>query len=152
MMKKKSLLWMSVLLLIGGTLCAFRCENIDETDSILGYWQSTQVIDCGTWGYYFQADGTIKRWSIYVNGESSDYSETDWGIFWYEHPAEFPNSTGIIIKESDIDPNPDELYYAIESLTESRLVIRVYGGLAGTPYENGTSLEYKKLPGKPKIK
>ena len=42
------------------------------------------------------------------------------------------------------DPNPDELYYKVMSVTKNSLVIRTFGGFFGTPLEKGTDVVYKK--------
>ena len=47
------------------------------------------------------------------------------------------------------DPNPDEMYYTITSLTKDRLVIRSWGGFAGTPLEKGYDTVYKKMSNMP---
>jgi len=48
-------------------------------------------------------------------------------------------------RPKDSNPNPDELYYKVMSVTKNRLVIRTYGGFFGTPLEEGTDVEYKKI-------
>ena len=146
-MKKKSLLWLSVfLLMLAG--CSSDDDEITINDNtILGYWEYTGAITGNviSTGLYFQKDGKIKYWFINPRNE---YNETDWGLWWIEEYSGlgYEKSNAILIKEgSNKTPNPDELYYNIESLTESRLIIRVFGGIAGTPYENGYDLEYRKL-------
>ena len=47
------------------------------------------------------------------------------------------------------DPNPDEMYYNITSLTKNRLVIRSWGGFAGTSFEKGYDTVYKKMTSMP---
>ena len=76
-------------------------------------------------------------WSL-CQGE---YAEEEWGTWWSENGEIYINDHfGLVV---------DGLYYKIVSLTESRLVIHVWGGFAGTPYEKGYDEEYKKLSNKP---
>ena len=145
---------MSMLLLISGMLCACSSDEEDETSMLdemsmlYGYWEYAGITyDGGPLGFYFQKDGKIKSWHISIN--DGEYSETNWGLYWYEETVGNEKSMNINIKVGNREPNPDEMYYAIETLTESRLVIRVFGGFKGTPYEDGYNLEYMKLPGKP---
>ena len=62
-MKKKSLLWMSVLLLMSGMLCA--CSSDDDGEWIVGEWTAShhsknpQSYDTDDmWFFTFKADGT----------------------------------------------------------------------------------------------
>ena len=43
----------------------------------------------------------------------------------------------------------DELYYAVTSLTKYHLVLRIYGGLAGTSFEKGYDEVYMKMASMP---
>ena len=150
-MKKNRLLWLSVFLLMLAGCSSDDDEIATNNKEILGYWEYTGAITGNviSTGLYFQKDGKIKYWSI---NPKNEYNETDWGIWWIEEVVGYApgKSYAILIKEgSNKTPNPDELYYNIESLTESRLVIRVFGGFAATPYENGYDREYRKLPVNP---
>ena len=130
---------MSIAALVGTTLtgCSDDSDEENVINAISGYWENTVSTIDGRYGLYFQNDGKIKRWSVI-----DQYYEGDFGLYWYEDGE-------IHIKEGDKTPHPYELYYKVERLTESRLVISYFGGLAGTSYENARSNEFRKLPGKP---
>ena len=137
-MKKKSLLWISVLLLI-----LAGCSNSDDEiaiydRNILGYWESTGSID-GRCGLLFVSNGEIKYWDslLYCTRQ---YSEVPWGYFWFDDDG----TLRIQNRPKDSDPNPDELYYKVTRLTKDHLVIRHFGGFAGTSLEEGSEVEYKK--------
>ena len=138
-MKKKKVLWVCALLLFL-TGCSSDDDNLVINDkNILGYWEYTGAItgDVVSTGLYFQNDGKIIYWSIPVmNG----YNETDWGYFWFDDDG----TLQIQNRPKDSNPNPDELYYKIMSVTKDRLVIRTFGGFAGIPLEKGTDVVYKK--------
>ena len=137
-MKKKSLLWISVfLLMLAG------CSNSDDEiaiydRNILGYWESTGSID-GRCGLLFVSNGEIKYWDslLYCTRQ---YSEVPWGYFWFDDDG----TLKIQNRKKDSAPNPDEMYYKVMSLTKDRLVIRHFGGFAGTSLEEGSEVEYKK--------
>ena len=136
-MKKKSLLWISVLLLIL-TGCSNSDDEIAIYDrNILGYWESTGSID-GRCGLLFVSNGEIKYWDslLYCTRQ---YSEVPWGYFWFDD-----GTLKIQNRKKDSAPNPDEMYYKVMSLTKDRLVIRIFGGFAGTSLEEGSEVEYKK--------
>lgn len=137
-MKKKSLLWISVLLLM-----LAGCSNSDDEiaiydRNILGYWESTGSID-GRCGLLFVSNGEIKYWDslLYCTRQ---YSEVPWGYFWFDDDG----TLKIQNRKKDSAPNPDEMYYKVMSLTKDRLVIRIFGGFAGTSLEEGSEVEYKK--------
>lgn len=137
-MKKKSLLWISVLLLI-----LAGCSNSDDEiaiydRNILGYWESTGSID-GRCGLLFVSNGEIKYWDslLYCTRQ---YSEVPWGYFWFDDDGTLKLQN----RKKDSAPNPDEMYYKVMSLTKDRLVIRIFGGFAGTSLEEGSEVEYKK--------
>ena len=138
-MKKKSLLWISVLLLI-----LAGCSNSDDEiaiydRNILGYWESTGSID-GRCGLLFVSNGEIKYWDslLYCTRQ---YSEVPWGYFWFDDDGTLKLQN----RKKDSAPNPDEMYYKVMSLTKDRLVIRIFGGFAGTSLEEGSEVEYKKI-------
>ena len=137
-MKKKNVLWMSMLLLISVAL--FSCSSDDEYEQtpLYGYWEHISNTDDGNhYGLFFQRDGKVNTWSL-CQGE---YAEEEWGTWWSENGEIYINDHfGLVV---------DGLYYKIVSLTESRLVIHVWGGFAGTPYEKGYDEEYKRLSNKP---
>lgn len=142
-MKKKSLLWISALLLmLAGCSSDDGIEIKDK--NILGYWESTGTID-GRGGLLFTSDGEIKNWEYSLLIGAEQYSEKLWGYFWFD------NEGTLIIQNrpKDSNPNPDELYYKVMSLTKDRLVIRVFGGITGTPYERGGDIEFKKMSSMP---
>ena len=135
-MKKKSLLWISALLLM---LAGCSSDEIAIYDrNILGYWESTGSID-GRCGLLFVSNGEIKYWDslLYCTRQ---YSEVPWGYFWFDDDG----TLKIQNRKKDSAPNPDEMYYKVMSLTKDRLVIRIFGGFAGTSLEEGSEVEYKK--------
>ena len=139
---KQNLLWISALLLI-----LAGCSSDDEITTndkiILGYWESTGTID-GRSGLLFTSDGEIKYWDyslIYGPTYDNRYFEQHWGYFWFDDDG----TLEIQDRPKGSDPNPDEMYYKVMSLTKDRLVIRHFGGFAGTPLEKGTDVTYKKI-------
>ena len=155
-MKKKSLLWMSMLLLISGMLCACSSDEEDEmsmldetsmstaeTSDLLGYWKviannQTEIKDNNSQsGLCFKNDGEIIVWAM--NSES-----------WYEiHSGKW-----WVSDEGDIMVDVYEgvmcrIYTAIERLSKTHLVIRSWGGFGGTPREEGHDVEYLKLENAP---
>ncbi|MBR5068618.1 MAG: hypothetical protein IKX25_04395 [Bacteroidales bacterium] len=141
-MKTKALLMTLLLLLTAG--CSSDDENyIVNPDKypIFGYWLNTGAHFETSTGLYFANDGKIKSWQRNLNGA---YSETPWG----ELEVGIDGTLGI---RSYLDEaaSVDALYYKIHELTKERLVIRVWGGFAGTSYEEGLDLEYQKLKSKP---
>ena len=142
-MKKKSLLWISALLLILAG-CSSSDDDITTNDKIiLGYWESTGTID-GRSGLLFTSDGEIKYWDyslIYGPTYDNRYFEQHWGYFWFDDDG----TLEIQDRPKGSDPNPDEMYYKVMSLTKDRLVIRHFGGFLGTPLEKGSDVVYKKI-------
>ena len=140
---KKYLLWMSALLLI-----LAGCSNDDEITikdkNILGYWESTGEKEWGTGGLLFASNGEIKHWTYSVHSADDSgpltYSEGHWGYFWFDDDG----TLNIQNRKKDSDPDPDEMYYKVTTLTKDRLVIRSFGGFAGTPLEEGTDIVYMK--------
>ena len=134
-MKKKSLLWISALLLI-----LAGCSSDDDAlnneitinEKILGYWESTTS---SKGGLKFVSDGKIKEWN---HSNTGQYSEKLWGYFWCDDEG----TLNIQTRPKDSRPNPDELYYKVISLTKDRLVIRIFGGFAGTPLDKGYDIMY----------
>lgn len=147
---KKNLLWMGMLLLV-----LAGCSNDDDStntdeQNLLGYWEAaesdTSEIESVEWqpsGLVFEKGGEVKYWGTSFCGTGLDFPiiESHWGLWWFD------DSGRLQIKAGSKEPNPDELYYTVMSLTKDRMVIRVYGGFAGTPFEKGTDVVYKKVSG-----
>ena len=143
-MKKKSLLWISALLLM---LAGCSSDEITINDrNILGYWELVGENVWGTGGLVFSSNGEIKSWNYGIHSADDSgprtYSEGHWGYFWFDDDG----TLKIQNRKKDSAPNPDEMYYKVMSLTKDRLVIRHFGGIAGTPLEEGYDIEYKKIP------
>ena len=141
-MKKKSLLWISVLLLM---LAGCSSDEITINDrNILGYWELVGENVWGTGGLVFSSNGEIKSWNYGIHSADDSgprtYSEVPWGYFWFDDDG----TLKIQNRKKDSAPNPDEMYYKVMSLTKDRLVIRIFGGFAGTSLEEGSEVEYKK--------
>ena len=142
-MKKKSLLWISALLLM---LAGCSSDEITINDrNILGYWELVGENVWGTGGLVFSSNGEIKSWNYGIHSADDSgprtYSEVPWGYFWFDDDGTLKLQN----RPKDSDPNPDEMYYKVMSLTKDRLVIRHFGGIAGTPLEEGYDIEYKKI-------
>ena len=142
-MKKKSLLWISALLLM-----LAGCSSVEITindRNILGYWELVGENVWGTGGLVFSSNGEIKSWNYGIHSADDSgprtYSEVPWGYFWFDDDG----TLKIQNRKKDSAPNPDEMYYKVMSLTKDRLVIRHFGGIAGTPLEEGYDIEYKKI-------
>ena len=141
-MKKKSLLWISALLLM---LAGCSSDEITINDrNILGYWELVGENVWGTGGLVFSSNGEIKSWNYGIHSADDSgprtYSEGHWGYFWFDDDGTLKLQN----RKKDSAPNPDEMYYKVMSLTKDRLVIRHFGGIAGTPLEEGYDIEYKK--------
>lgn len=131
------------LLMLAG--CNSSDDDITINDkNILGYWESTNESIWGTGGLVFTSDGEIKRWEYAIHSDNDlgprTYSEQHWGYFWFDDDG----TLNIQDRPKDSNPNPDELYYKVMSLTKDSLVIRTFGGIAGTPLEKGADVVYKK--------
>lgn len=139
-MKKNYILWISIcLLMLAG--CSSSDDEITINDeNILGYWESINESIWGTGGLVFTSDGEIKIWADNDSGPRT-YSEEHWGYFWFDDEG----TLKIQKRPKDSDPYPDESYYKVTSLTKDRLIIRIFGGFAGTPYEKGTDVVFKKI-------
>ncbi|MBO4754384.1 MAG: hypothetical protein J5543_07295 [Bacteroidales bacterium] len=141
-MKTKALLMTLLLLLTAG--CSSDDDNyIVNPDKypIFGYWLNTGAHFETSTGLYFANDGKIKSWQRNLNGA---YSETPWG----ELEVGIDGTLGIRSYAEEA-ASVDMQYYALHELTKERLVIRTWGGFAGTSYEEGLDLEYQKLKSKP---
>ena len=142
-MKKISILWISALLLI---LAGCSSDEITINDrNILGYWELVGENAWGTGGLVFASNGEIKYWDYGIHSDDDSgprtYSEGHWGYFWFDDEGMLKLQN----RKKDSAPNPDEMYYKVMSLTKNRLVIRHFGGFAGTPLEEGYDVEYKKI-------
>ena len=143
---KQNLLWISALLLMLAG-CSSDDDITIKEKNILGYWKSEATYN-DPWGLMFASNGEIKYWEyspIIGVTNNEQYSEGHWGLWWIEDVVGYEKSSAIHIKEGSKTPNPDELYYQVMSLTKDRLVIRHFGGFAGTPLEKGTDVTYKKI-------
>jgi len=137
---KKSLFWISALLLMLAG-CSSDDDITIKDSNILGYWESTGTID-GRGGLLFVSDGEIKYWEYsFLIGTAEQYSEGNWGYFWFDDDG----TLNIQNRPKDSEPNPDEMYHIVTSLTKDRLVIRVFGGIAGTPFEKGADIVFNKI-------
>ena len=145
-MRKKKELWLCLLLLLL-TGCSSNDDSITiNNKNLLGYWETATTIDVRR-GLLFTSEGEIKSWAISPNSlddsqptSNGQYSEVHWGYFWFRDDG----TIEIQNRPKNSEPNPDELYYKVMSLTEYRLVIRTYGGFRGTTLEEGDDVEYKK--------
>ena len=135
-MKKKSLLWISALLLMLAG-CSSDDDITIKEKNILGYWKSEATYN-DPWGLMFASNGEIKYWEYSIN--TKQYSEGQWGYFWFGDDG----TLEIQDRPKDSEPYPDEMYYKVMSLTKDRLVICHFGGFAGTPLEKGTDMVFKK--------
>ena len=134
---KQNLLWISALLLMLAG-CSSDDDITIKEKNILGYWKSEATYN-DPWGLMFASNGEIKYWEYSIN--TRQYSEGQWGYFWFDDDG----TLEIQDRPKGSDPNPDEMYYKVMSLTKDRLVIRHFGGFAGTPLEKGTDVTYKKI-------
>ena len=143
-MKKKSLLWMSMLLLISGMLCACSSDEEDvETSDLMGYWKviadnQTGIKDKNSQsGLCFKNDGEIIEWAM----NPKRWYEIHSGKWWVSDEGEIM----VDVYEGVMCP----IYTAIERLSKTHLVIRCWGGIVGTPREEGYDVEYLKLENAP---
>ena len=125
-MKEKSLLWISVLLLMSGMLCACSSHEEDETSTLCGYWK---VI----------SDNQNEIKDNTMNSES--WYEIHRGKWWVSDEGDIM----VDVYEGVMCP----IYTAIEKLSKTHLVIRSWGGFAGTSREEGHDVEYLKLENAP---
>ena len=125
------------MLLLLFTACSNDDESANTSSSTnpIGYWMSTSENAMGLSGLIFSADGEILSWQYRTNPEpgQDNYVEYHWGYFWLDDTGALDIST----RPRDSEPNPDEMYYKIQSLTNDCLVIRSWGGFAGIPLEKG---------------
>jgi hypothetical protein len=140
-MKKIFFLWMGAMLILAG--CSSDEITINDRN-ILGYWELVGENVWGTGGLVFSSNGEIKSWTYGIHSADDSgprtYSEVPWGYFWFDDDG----TLKIQNRKKDSAPNPDEMYYKVMSLTKDRLVIRIFGGFAGTSLEEGSEVEYKK--------
>ena len=132
-----------LLLLLAG--CSSDDDDIDVNDNknILGYWECTTENTFRKGGLVFVSDGEVKYWqySIIDSANKGEYMEEHWGYFYLDDEGTLEIRFGL----KGSAPIPDEMYYKITSLTKDRLVIRSWGGFAGTPFEKGFDTVYKKM-------
>ena len=148
-MKKIMILWISALLLMLAGCSSSDDEIAINDKNILGYWELASENEWGTGGLVFTLDGEIRFWLYGISSADDSgprtYSEQHWGYFWFDDDG----TIHIQSRPKGSKPNPDELYYKVMSLTKDRLVIRTFGGFAGTPIEKGTDIIYKKMSSMP---
>jgi len=135
-----------VLLMLAG--CS--SDDIEIKDkNILGYWELSGTNEWSTGGLVFTSGGEIKAWDYAIHSADDSgpltYSEIHWGYFWFDDEG----TLKIQNRPKDSAPNPDELYYKVTSLTKDRLVIHISGGIAGTSFEEGYDVVYKKMTSMP---
>ena len=150
-MKAKNVLMGLLLLLATG------CSNDDDyiidpnVYPIFGYWEfagadysSSRIpvdesIFIGRQGLLIKANGDVKYWDIVME----QYSESLWGkiLTW---------DNGTLVIQTDLDETvSDGLYYTIKEVTQDKLIIRIFGGIAGLSYEEGYDYIYKRMNSKP---
>lgn len=104
--------------------------------AFLGNWQDGDIINGRTYGKKILEDGTIREWVITETGE---YIENDWGFWKIDEYGE------VVLKMGSKDPMPDELYYQVISVTDKEMEVREWGGIFGTPFENGYDRLYIRI-------
>ena len=104
--------------------------------AFLGNWQDADIINGRTYGKKILEDGTIREWVITETGE---YIENDWGFWKIDEYGE------VVLKMGSKDPMPDELYYQVISVTDKEMEVREWGGIFGTPFENGYDRLYIRI-------
>lgn len=135
-----SLILMSILLLMLAG-CSSDDDNITVNDkNIFGWWESEATIDNRGGLMFLSDDGEIKQWEYSAVTGNGEYHEWHWGYFWFDDEGT------LHLKYGTKEPNPDEMYYKVTSLTKDRMVIRSYGGFAATPFEEGHDRVYIKVP------
>ena len=131
----------TIMLMLAG--CSSDEITINDRN-ILGYWELVGENVWGTGGLVFSSNGEIKSWNYGIHSADDSgprtYSEGHWGYFWFDDDGTLKLQN----RKKDSAPNPDEMYYKVMSLTKDRLVIRIFGGFAGTSLEEGSEVEYKK--------
>ena len=140
-----------LLLLLAG--CSSDDDIAINDNNIQGYWECATRNGESTTGTYsgventsgllFLSDGEIKYWGYFLNDYTGtvEYSEEHWGYFYLDDEGTLQISHG----RKDSAPYPDDLYYKVTSLTKDRMIIRSWGGFAGTPFEKGYDVVYKRL-------
>ena len=145
-MKKRSFIWLSMLLLMLAGCSSDDDEITINERNIVGYWEHVEDSPWGTGGLLFAFGGEIRSWQHAVRSDNDagprEYWENHWGYFWFDDEGTLNIKGGA----KDSTPHPDELYFKVMSLTEEFLVIRVYGGIAGTPFENGDDMVFRRMP------
>lgn len=147
-MKKtfESVMMLLVILLVaaflGTTLMGCTLPSDDEEEpkpticpaspTLVGSWQYVGATYDSSFGLIFQEDGKVKWWDDYMEYKESDMGT--WGFDW---------KTGNFIITTDV--SSDAPYYTVMELTDTRLVLRVWGGFPTTPFEEGRDQEYKRI-------
>ena len=104
--------------------------------AFLGNWQDGDIINGRTYGKKILEDGKIREWVITETGE---YIENDWGFWKIDEYGE------VVLKMGSKDPMPDELYYQVISVTNKEMEVREWGGIFGTPFEEGYDRLYIRI-------
>ena len=147
-----TLLLVGVAVFVGTTLTSCSLSNDDDDpiviidpveNPIVGYWEYTgEDMGSNPTGLNVQPDGNILGWTVDA-GKYQEYNYT-WGYCWVDEDGELRIKDG-----GKDDVLYDGMSYTIMKLTKTTLVIRSYGGFAGTPFEKGQDREYKRLKEKP---
>lgn len=132
-----------MLLMLAG--CSSDEDTINDNKDILGWWEIVDAMDYRGGLLFLSDNGEIKQWECStVTGTneyfSGEYLEWHWGYFWFDDEGT------LHLKYGTKEPNPDEMYYKVTSLTKDRMVIRSYGGFAAIPFEEGHDRVYRKVP------
>lgn len=156
MMKTRVILMSMLLLMLSG------CSNDDEYAfdpayyPVYGYWEFSgadysgrtemacgaieePTIFIGRQGLLIKPNGVINSWDIIME----QYSESLWGKLTLD------NDGKLAIQIYSDESVEDAMYYKIKEVTPGQLVIRIYGGITGIPYEKGYDYKYRKLKSKP---
>ena len=136
MRKRIQKLAAGMLVLMAASMLMVSCSS-DEDDlrhHLVGYWEGEYPADFANMrgGYYFSPDGEVIGWV--ASGDSR-----------WETPQGRWSISGDRVEMEPNDVHPDQMYSSVVSVSEKRLVVRVFGGLAGIPYEKGTDYIYHKL-------
>ena len=138
-MKKKCFLWLGAFLLM---LAGCSSDETGEASDLMGYWkvidqedqeQSENRNPNAMGGLCFKKNGEIIEWGK----TSTNWYETYTGKWWVSDEGELL----VDVYEGSMC----HVYTGIERLSKTHLVIRSWGGFAGTSREDGHDTEYTKL-------
>ena len=125
---------MMVLMAAGMLLVSCSSDEDDLRHHLVGYWEGERVADFANMrgGLYFSPTGEVFSWT--AEGDSRwEFPECRWSI------------SGDRVELEPYHVYPDQMYYSVVSVSEKSLVVRMYGGIGGIPYEKGTDNIYHKL-------